>query len=145
MSNPKIQVAVPQRLADQIVRRHNLRHDEGPLSRLAISDLWTLQAILDAELRRATWTLDEIGEIAAALIGAIPDAGVPQTVGAAFGAVWDSHDAQDREPLKPLLDKLSSLGPAADMALVDAIAAWWESGDPMTSEAWAEHGVRIVS
>ncbi len=145
MSNPKIQVAVPQQLADQIVRRHSLRHDEGPLSRLAISDLWTWQTVLDAELRRTTWTLEEIGQVAAALNGTIPDVGVPQTVGAAFGAVWDAHDAQERESLQPLLDKLSSLGPAADIALVDAVAAWWHDRADHDAEGWAAHGIRITS
>lgn len=144
MSNPKIQVAVPQRLADQITRRHTMRHDDGPLSAWCITDLWTLQSVLDAELHRQTWTLDEIREIEDALSLAIPDAGVPQTVGAAFGAVWKSHNQKGRESLRPLLDKLSSLGPAADMALVDAVAEWLRDGDPHTVEGWAAHGIRIA-
>lgn len=144
MSNPKIQVAVPQQLADQITRRHTLRHDDGPLSAWCITDLWTLQSVLDAELRRQTWSLDELAEIADALSLAIPDAGVPQTVGAAFGAVWKSHNPKGRESLRPLLDKLSSLGPAADMALVDAVAAWWHDGSAHDAEGWEAHGIRIA-
>ena len=144
MSNPKIQVAVPRQLADQIMRRHTLRHDDGPLSAWCITDLWTLQSVLDAELRRQTWTLDELAEIAAALSGAIPNARAPQTMWGTFGTVWNSHDPQERESLRPLLDKLSSLGPAADMALVDAVAEWLYGGGPNTAEGWAAHGIRIA-
>ena len=143
MSNPKIQVAVPEQLARKIESRHELRHDVGPLSRLCITDLWTWQSVLDAELRQHEWSLDDLAVIADALNGAIPDVAVPRTLGAAFQAVWDSMDAAGRDRVRPQLDRLGGLGPAADMALCDAVAAWLAAGSEHSVDGWAAHGVRV--
>lgn len=149
MANPKIQVAVPAELADWVQARHELRNDAAPLSGQCISDLWTLRAIMAEELRRQSWSLDELAEIAGALSGVMPDAGVPQGIGAAYAAVYDEHrDRQvhpsDAETVRPLLDRLGALGPAGDMALCEAVAAWWRDGDPHSAEGWAAHGIRVV-
>ena len=43
-----------------------------------------------------------------------------------------------------LLDKASALGPAADMALLDALTRWREQGAEHTAWSWSQLGVRLA-
>ena len=108
--------------------------------------LW--KDVLAEELRRQRWTLGEIGLVAELLHGSVP----PDLIGTVvalevldgtshvdnfYGDKWSvDEDA--------LLGKLRRLGPAADLALLDAVARWRASETPTHSVAgWAEVGVTV--
>lgn len=107
--------------------------------------LW--RVVLREELARQAWTLPEIGAVASVCNGVI----VPDTVGRhlagevadaiflAPGTLGDAWGISETD----LVGRLMLLGPAADIALTDAVAAWWVAGLPHSVEGWAEVGVRI--
>lgn len=150
MANPKLNVAIPAELAEWVANRHEMQHDNRPISAQCITDLWTLKALLGEELRRQQWSLDDLAEIASALNGTLPDSAVPQGVGQVYAAVYDAHRDRPTHPseqkaLSSLLDRLGALGPTADMALADAVSEWWRDGEPHTAAGWSVHGVRVTS
>lgn len=146
MASPIIHAAVPAELADWISRRDQLRGQTRPLAKAAISELWALREITSAELARTRWSLSELQLLAQATMDAPAGPGVASTVGAMFGAVFDARragDIPDDDITAALLDKLASLGPAADMAVEYAVATWWDEHRDHTVTGWAEVGVRV--
>lgn len=147
MASPTIHAAIPEEVAEWITRREALRGEARTLSRAAVSELRTFRDLLDAELSRTRWSLAELEIIARATMGTRPGPGVPITVGAMFGAVFDARrlgDVPDDEATAALLDKLGGLSPAADMALEYAVAAWWADNHEHTALEWEAVGVRVA-
>lgn len=125
--------------------------------------LW--RSVLQAELALQRWTLTELAAIAAALNGSIISDAVPTSIGhcaveftdARRGREeeWDAGIADQPAPGvggsagrwsgDQLLAKLARLGPAADMALADAVSRWWACDHEHSVEGWAEVGVRAVT
>ncbi|GAA2179930.1 hypothetical protein GCM10009785_08720 [Brooklawnia cerclae] len=111
--------------------------------------LW--RAVLAAELARVRLTLPEIGLIADVCNGTMADDAIGTTIGTVatqiidatytdpgiWGTKWDVDESG-------LRDKLAALGPAADIALADAVADWWERGLDHTVEGWANVGLRVT-
>ena len=122
-----------------------------------------IMATLDVELRRIPLTVGEASLLAEVRGGPILDAGLGIGVGAGI-MLMDLADATDpqwatdgdlrpqfeeRHGLPPggvqaLRDKLTTLGPAADLALRLALARWWQHDYPATSEGFREIGLRII-
>lgn len=108
--------------------------------------LW--QDVLAAELGRQIWTLGEIGLVADVLSGSM----LPDRVGAVVALqVLDGCSGLDNVHGQrwgvdedALLGRLRRLGPAADLALLDAVSRWWASDTRDHSvSGWAEVGVLI--
>ena len=64
---------------------------------------------------------------------------VADAISLAPGTLGDAWGISETD----LVGRLMLLGPAADIALTDAVAAWWVAGLPHTVEGWSEVGVRI--
>lgn len=128
-------------------RAERAMRPEGLSARTRIElQLW--QTALRAELARLRWTLSELGMIADICNGTVvPDALgrlVAAEVGDAIGAdpgIWGDKWGTDEDAL---LARLLQLGPTADHALMDAVAAWWATRADHTVDGWASVGVRVV-
>jgi len=113
----------------------------------ARTELGMWRDVLSAELGRQRWTLTEISALASEHNGTIPFDGVPVGVGFAAGAMLESFH---HEPgiygvdQASMTAKLMDLGPAADAALVDALARWWDGECENTVEGWASVGVTVT-
>jgi hypothetical protein len=55
------------------------------------------------------------------------------------GSYGEKHEVDEDTIKKKVLD----LGPAADNALVDAIARWWATNADHTPEGWASVGIYV--
>ena len=146
MARPVIHAAIPEEVADWIIRREELRQGIRPLSRAAMAELSVFHDIMAAELTRNRWSLDELEIIARSTMGTPPGPGVPTTVGAMFAAVYDARrlgEVADDETTAALLDKLGELSPAADIALAYAVADWKDQGLNHTAADWATVGIFI--
>lgn len=146
MARPVIHAAIPEELADWIIRREELRQGPQPLSRASVSELQTFHDIMTAELTRNRWSLAELEIIARSTMGTPPGPGVPTTVGAMFAAVYDARrlgEVADDEATAALLDKLGDLSPAGDVALEYAVAAWWSDDHQNTAAYWATVGIIV--
>lgn len=125
----------------------------GPKAR-ARTELGLWRGVLAEELARMSWTLPELAVIAQTLSGTI----LPDGVGHAGNLLaWEVADAVAPGPgpqLIPtdwgvdtgaLVARLEGLGPAADLALMDAVSRWWaDDGREHTAGGWAAVGVRVV-
>jgi len=148
MARPVIHAAIPEEVADWIIRREELRQGTRPLSRAAMAELSVFHDIMAAELTRNRWSLDELEIIARSTMGTPPGPGVPITVGAMFAAVYDARrlgEVADDEATTALLDKLGGLSPAADMALAYAVAAWRSDDHQNTAADWATVGIIVTN
>lgn len=118
--------------------------------------LW--HAALTAELRRIPLTVAEASCLADVLNGAMLTPGIGaltwMEVEDAFGFARDtdlpdpnasSYAAKWGVDEESLLTRLRRLGPAADHALRDAIARWWESDGEATVEGFQAVGITIVA
>ena len=147
MPSPVIHATCPAELAEWVSRREELRLESRSMSRAAVSELWRLRALLDAELARTRWSLDELELLARSTMGTPPGPGAASSPGAMFAAVYDSRrlgEIPDDEATAALLDKLGQLGPTADMALEYAVAAWWDGRREHTALEWEAVGVRVA-
>ncbi|HET9657319.1 MAG TPA: hypothetical protein VFP72_18345 [Kineosporiaceae bacterium] len=115
-----------------------------------------LRDLLAAELRRQRWTLAELGLLADVMNGDILTSSVytggvsmitANLVDATSGLEAE-YEAQHGVHPARVVEKLQTLGPAADAALRDALSRWWatqdEGPDAHTVEGWARVGVRVV-
>ena len=146
MARPVIHAAIPEELADWIIRREELRWGTQPLSRASVLELQIFHDIMTAELTRHRWSLAELEIIARSTMGTPPGSGVPITVGAMFAAVYDARrlgEVADDEATTALLDKLGDLSPASDVALEYAVAAWWSGDRRNTAADWATVGIIV--
>ena len=131
----------------------------GSIDLQARAELETWRAVLAAERRRIRLTLAEASCVADVLSGHLITHGTVLMAGGAGVCYAECHDAfrLSREAGEPgygakwgisedeLLAKLQRLGPAADLALEDAIARWWGRKHPEpTVEGFAEVGLRVI-
>lgn len=112
-------------------------------------NLW--RAGMAAELWRIRFTLGEISCVADVLNGTLMDATISSSGLVYAGVVFEFRhatrisygekwDIDERE----LLDKLADVGPVADHALRDAIAAWRADHAPVTVEGFRQYGLNVV-
>ena len=142
--------ASPRMLA--FLERRGGGHDIRSRHTQASADVDTLQALIAAELRRIPLSVGEALLLADLVDGRLPAPGTamlyvecrdalsiagPEMAGpsARSGAAVD---------IAALLAKLERLGPAADFALCDALAAWRARGLEPTREGFAQAGLRIT-
>ena len=116
----------------------------------AKTDLGTLQALLDAELRRIPLTVAEALFLADLVDGRQPVAGAPMLYAECRHALGDPRMGTGRQPqgaLNPeaLLARLERLGPAADFALCEALAGWRASQLDPTAEGLTQAGLRVTN
>lgn len=128
------------------------------------TELFLWRAVLQAELDIQRWTLTELAALAAALNGSMISDAVPTSIGHCAVELtdarrgreddWDADIAAQHAPGlggnarwsgDALLAKLARLGPAADMALSDAISRWLTGKHEHSVEGWAQVGVRAVT
>jgi len=83
---------------------------------------------------------------------------VPTRLGVTYAAVYDAFRRAQEAPIpngkeeydlseeerQSLLDYLGRLGPAADMALQDAISRWLTMGKEPTVESFGEVGLTVI-
>ena len=108
-------------------------------------DMW--RTVLRAEAARTTWTLAEIGVLAHLQSSTIIDDVVPLGIGTLAAQVHDvTHDLVDWGiDMAALLAKCRALGPAADIATVDALARWWTDDTRDNSiDGWASVGLSVI-
>lgn len=127
----------------------------------AQNELDTWRTVLRVELRRIPLTLGEACAIADVFKGHAPTAGVvPTNIGTIYAGCYEEFTmAREGGPVpevssygrkweideEALLSKLQKLGPAADLALEDAIGRWWQDPDSDQSQAAFEKvGIRII-
>ena len=111
----------------------------------AHTELAMWRTVLEAELGQQRWTLTELAAIAAALNGALIADAVPVGIGHVAVELTDARRGREDEwgfDGDQLLAKLVRLGPAADMALADAVSRWWAGDHEHSIDGWAEVGVR---
>lgn len=61
-----------------------------------------------------------------------------------YGAKWGPEGSDPVKWEQDLLDLLGRLGPAADLALRGAVAAWWDEGQPGTAAGFASVGLLVT-
>lgn len=112
-------------------------------------NLW--RGVLSEELRRQHWTLPELGLLADLHNGVIGSNAIPIDVGFVAHGVIDSFKADpgiygDKWSVDEaaLSKKVLNLGSAADLALFDAIARWWEAHAENSPEGWASVGIGCI-
>lgn len=139
----------------------------------AQAELQMWRDALDGELRRLRLTVDQAGCVADVLNGPMLSPGVAATLGivyaecydafrlaredrsgnplpaplgdvSSYGAKWGPEGADPAKWEQELLDYLGRLGPAADMALRDAVARWWDEDGEPTVEGFAAVGLRVT-
>lgn len=117
----------------------------------AHTELHLWRSVLEAELGQQRWTLTELAAIAAALNGALIADAVPVGIGHVAVELTDARRGREDEwdagmaarfDGDQLLAKLVRLGPAADMALADAVSRWWAGSHEHSVEGWVAVGVR---
>ena len=126
-------------------RRDRNRTQESAGMR-AKTELGLWRAVLRVELQRQHWTLAEMGLLADVHNGAIISDGVGVIAMGVIdslheypGSYGEKHEV-DEDAIK---EKVLDLGPAADIALADAIARWWATNADHTPEGWASVGIYV--
>jgi hypothetical protein len=138
----------------------------------AQAELGMWRDTLAGELRRIRLTLGQAACVADVLNGTMLTPGIAASLGIAYAECYDAfrlaredrsgnplpaplsdvssygakHGPEGTDPAQweqDLLDYLGRLGPAADMALRDAIARWWDEKREPTREGFAAVGVMI--
>jgi hypothetical protein len=139
----------------------------------AQAELGMWRDALDGELRRVRLTLAQASCVADVLNGTALTPGVSGTLGivyaecyeafrlaredrsgnplpaplgdvSSYGAKWGPEGTGPAKWEQELLDYLGRLGPAADMALRDAVARWWDGAFLPTAEGFAAVGLRVA-
>ena len=118
-------------------------------------EIW--RAVMAAELRRIPLTFAEASCLAGILKGHRPTRGpVSASIGVCYAeceqAFRLAREIADQGPAgtwrgiseEVLLAKLQRLGPAADLALEDAIARWHHHRFEATPEGFEQAGLRII-
>jgi hypothetical protein len=118
-------------------------------------EIW--REVMTAELRRIPLTLAEASCLADVLKGHRPSRGpVSASIGICYAeceqAFRLAQEIADQTPAGPwwgvreevLLAKLQRLGPAADLALEDAIARWHDHHFDATLEGFERAGLRMI-
>lgn len=117
-------------------------------------EIW--RAVMAAELRRIPLTVAEASSLAGILKGHRPTCGpVSASIGVCYAeceqAFRLAREIADQGPAgmwgisgEMLLAKLQRLGPAADLALEDAIARWHDHRFEATPDGFGQAGLRII-
>jgi hypothetical protein len=153
-ANPRIQARLTSELAGWLDNRAGRMFGDLNRNRQAIAELGLWRSVLDIELRRIRLTLAQANCIADVLNGCIMAPAVSGRPGMVYAACYEEfqiaretggdissygakHGPEGCDPAKweqDLLDYLGKLSPAADHALRDAIAGWWDFPGWDTSE-----------
>lgn len=136
--------------------RGYLADDPLPLSRQAKRELGVMRSILNLEMARIRLTLPEACALAGVLANMPFSFDLGGRLGIAYQEMYDAikNAREDGRPLgervgfdeDKLLAKLADLGPAADMALRQAIADWAKDEEHLSPdvESFARAGLRIA-
>ena len=108
----------------------------------AKSELAMWRSVLRAELHQQRWSLADLEVIARCVGGPDLTDAVPLSVGLVAVAVIDG--TRGDVAAEGLTARLLRLGPAADMALADAVSRWWAGDGDHSAEGWAAFGVNVV-
>lgn len=106
------------------------------------TELGMWRAVLGAELHQQRWSLADMEVIAGCVGGPDLADAVPLTVGQVAVAVIDG--TRGDESAEGLVARLLRLGPAADLALADAVSRWWATDGEHSEAGWAAVGVNLV-
>jgi hypothetical protein len=135
------------------------RMNTGSHNKQAVLELAMWRTALEIELRRIRLTLPQARCIAHVCDGSPLEPALGLSIGMVFGKCYDAFRLARQAQLpeqssyaakwgideQQLLDYLGSLGPAADHALLDAIARWWQQDNPEeTVEGFAKVGLRVT-
>lgn len=145
-----VNLRVDDDLASWVTGRQRIFHQAESVGVGIRTEADLLRSLLALELRRTAWTLGELGVIAQAHSGVLPDRvlagnvgivalGVMDEVAAAPGVLGDAWGVDEAL----LIEKLQGLGAAQDHALMCAIAQWWAERRAHTPLGWAKVGVRV--
>ena len=124
------------------------------LSARTRTELTMWRTVLAAELGQQRWALTELAGIAAALNGVLIGDAVPSGIGHCAVELADARRGREDEwdagvavgfDGDHVVAKLARLGPAADMALADAVSRWWDAGHEHSVYGWAAVGIRVAS
>lgn len=161
----RVQVRVDDSLADWLAERAARRATPGgSISVQARLEIDTWRTVLRAELRRIRLTLSQACAIAdvtqgwmddglavgSLLAGEVQDAfrvardSGPMPGLSSYGRKWAPTDTDPDAWEDRLVDYLNRLGPAADYALRDAMAAWWQHHLDPTIDGFAQVGLQVL-
>jgi len=148
--SPRIQARISPEIAGWLDGRAGRMHG-GSRNQQATTELALWRMVLDCELRRIRLTLAQANCIADVCNGFMLDAAIGSRPGlvyaecydafqiareapvpdlSSYGAKWGPEGGDSAKWEQDLLDYLGKLSPAADHALRDAIAKWWDLPDP---------------
>lgn len=149
----RIQFRAESGLLSWLADRQERVLDAASIHEQARTELEMWRTVLQLELRRIPLTVPEASCIADVLNGSlILGGGVPITVGRVFAELFDAFEIAKGISSygnkwgideARLLDKLRA-GPAADLALADAISRWWKQDGEATAEGFASVGIRVI-
>jgi hypothetical protein len=157
MADGRIQTRISERLETWLTGRAGHFHT-GSADQQARTELELWNSTLGAELRRIRLTLKQASCVADVCNGWVMGPGIAIGTGQVFAECHDAFQLARSGPggdissygerwgidEQELLQYLSTLGPAADHALQDAIARWWELDDDATVESFAKVGLRVT-
>jgi hypothetical protein len=140
-------------LAGRVLDRARRGRKGEQLGDAARGELVTFDKLLAVELWRVQLTLAEAQALADVAAGSAHE---PYEVGLVlFGATSDtfrlareggkeaSYAARFGVDEQVLLNKLLAVGPAADLALRDAISRWWDAGSGDDADSYRAVGINI--
>lgn len=174
-ASPRIQARLTGEMAGWLDNRATRMFGSRNRNRQAITELGLWRSVLDLELRRVRLTLAQANCIADVLNGCGMAPAVSARPGMIYAACWEEfqiaretggdvssygakHGPEGCDPKQweqDLLGYLGRLSPAADHALRDAIAAWWdfpgwdestldeEDSDELNIRQFATYGIQI--
>lgn len=160
-SQDRIETRIQFRAGDQLFaflagRSVRMGTRSADLQARAEIEIW--RDVMAAELRRSPLTVGEANCLAGILKGHRPSSGpAPSSIGVCYAEAEQAfrlaREIAERAPAGKwwgidegaLLDRLKRLGPAADMALQDAIAHWHTGRFDPTAEGFEAAGLRIIS
>ena len=146
-TNPRIQARISDEMAGWLDNRAELMNNARSRNNQAVTELQLWRTVLESELRKIRLTLAQANCIADVCNGFTLDATVAGSLGLVFaecydafrlarqtpgsdlssyGAKWGLAGCDPAKWEQDLLDYLGGLAPAADHALRDAIARWWD-------------------
>lgn len=156
-ADTRIQVRLDDQTAQWLAGRAERMH-EGSVHQQARTELVLWHEMLAAERHRIRLTLPEINCLADVMNGTMLRA-LAVRPGIVYANCYDAFRlAREDDPAgislygskhgideDKLLKYIGSLGPAADHALADAIARWWDREDLDSDvHGWAAVGLRII-
>jgi hypothetical protein len=160
-SRDRIETRIQFRAGDQLfafLAGRSLRMGTRSADLQARAEIETWRDVMAAELRRVPLTVGEANCLASILKGHRPSSGpASASIGVCYAeaeqAFHLAREIAERAPAgkwwgideDALLDRLRRLGPAADLALQDAIAHWHGRRFDATAGGFEAAGLRIIN